>query len=62
VIDCQSLATPFYGAREIAAWLKSQNYSINRKRVRRLMRIMGLKAVYRCPRTSRPAAGHKIYP
>jgi putative transposase len=62
LIDRQYLATPFYGARKIAAWLKSQNYSVNRKRVRRLMRIMGLKAVYRRPRTSKPTPGHKIYP
>jgi len=62
LIDRQYLATPFYGARKIAAWLKSQNYSVNRKRVRRLMRIMGLKAIYRRPRTSKPAPGHKIYP
>ena len=62
LIDRQYLATPFYGSRKIAAWLKSQNYSVNRKRVRRLMRIMGLKAIYRRPRTSKPASGHKIYP
>jgi len=62
LIDHQYLATPFYGSRKIAAWLKSQNYSVNRKRVRRLMRIMGLKAIYRRPRTSKPALGHKIYP
>ena len=62
LIDRQYLATPFYGARKIAAWLKSQNYSVNRKRVRRLMRIMGLKAICRRPRTSKPASGHKIYP
>ena len=62
MIDHQYLVTPFYGARKIAVWLKSQNYSINRKRVRRLMRIMGLKAIYRRPRTSKPAPGHKIYP
>jgi putative transposase len=62
LIDSQYLATPFYGSRKIAAWLKSQNYSVNRKRVRRLMRIMGLKAIYRRPRTSKPGAGHKIYP
>ncbi len=37
LIDRQYLATPFYGARKIVAWLKSQNYSVNRKRVRRLM-------------------------
>jgi len=62
LIDRQYLATPFYGARKIVAWLKSQGYRINRKRVRRLMRIMGLKAIYRRPRTSKPAPGNKIYP
>ena len=62
LIDRQYLTTPFYGSRKIAAWLKSQNYSVNRKRVRRLMRIMGLKAIYRRPRSSKPAPGHKIYP
>jgi putative transposase len=62
LIDRQYLATPFYGARKIVAWLKSQNHIVNRKRVRRLMHIMGLKAIYRRPRTSQPATGHKIYP
>ena len=62
LIDRQYLATPFYGARKIAAWLKSQSHQVNRKRVRRLMQLMGLKAVYRRPRTSKPAPGHKIYP
>ena len=62
LIDRQYLATPFYGARKIAAWLKSQGQRVNRKRVRRLMRIMGLKAIYRHPRTSKPTPGHKIYP
>jgi len=62
LIDRQYLATPFYGARKIAAWLKSEGHQVNRKRVRRLMRIMGLKAIYRRPRTSKPAPGHKIYP
>jgi len=62
LIDRQYLATPFYGARRMAAWLKNQGHQVNRKRVRRLMRIMGLKAIYRRPRTSVPAAGHKIYP
>ncbi len=62
LIDRQYLATPFYGARKIAAWLKSQGQRVNRKRVQRLMDVMGLKAVYRRPRTSKPAPGHKIYP
>jgi putative transposase len=62
LIDRQYLVTPFFGARKIAAWLKSQDYIVNRKRIRRLMRLMGLKAIYRHPRTSKPAPGHKIYP
>ena len=62
LIDRQYLVTPFYGARKIAAWLKSQSYEVNRKRIRCLMRLMGLKAIYRRPRTSKPAMGHKLYP
>ena len=62
LIDRGYLATPFYGARKIAACLKSHGHLVNRKRVRRLMRIMGLKAIYRRPRTSKPAPRHKIYP
>ena len=62
LIDRQYLGIPFYGARKIAAWLKSQSHQVNRKRVRRLMRIMGLKAVYRRPKTSLLAPGHNIYP
>jgi putative transposase len=62
LIDRQYLATPFYGARKIAVWLESKGYAVNRKRVRRLMQIMGLKAIYRRPRTSQPGPGHKIYP
>jgi putative transposase len=62
LIDRQYLATPFYGSRKIAAWLKKQGYKVNRKRVRRLMRIMGIRAIYRRPRTSKPAPGYKIYP
>ena len=62
LIDRQYLLTPFYGARKMAACLKSHGHLVNRKRVRRLMRIMGLKAIYRRPRTSKPAPGHKIYP
>jgi putative transposase len=62
LIDRQYLATPFYGARRMAAWLKYQGHRVNRKRVRRLMQMMGLKAIYRRPRTSAPAPGHKVYP
>ena len=62
MIDRQYLITPFYGARKIAAWLKSQGHKANRKRVRRLMQIMGIKAIYRQPRTSKPSANHRSYP
>jgi putative transposase len=61
-IDQQYLATPFYGSRRMKVWLGRQGHSINRKRVRRLMRTMGLQAVYRRPRTSKPGPRHKIYP
>lgn len=62
LIDRLYLATPFYGARKIAACLKSQGYPVNRKRVRRLMQLMGIRAIYRRPKTSQPAPGHKVYP
>jgi len=62
LIDHQYMATPFYGARKIAAWLKYKGQMVNRKRVRRLMQLMGLKAIYRHPRTSVPAPGNKTYP
>jgi putative transposase len=56
-IDRQYLETPFYGSRRLAAVLGA-----NRKRLQRLMRIMGLEAVYPKRRTTWPGAGHKIYP
>ena len=62
LIDHQYMAAPFYGARKIAAWLKGECRIVNRKRVRRLMQLMGIKAIYRRPRTSKPAPGNKIYP
>jgi putative transposase len=62
LIDRQYLATPFYGSRKMAAWLKSRGQSVNRKRVRRLMQVMGLQALYRRPRISKPGPGNKIYP
>ena len=55
-------ATPFYGVRRMTAWLRSQGYGVNPKRVRRLLRTMGLEAIYPKPRLSQPAEGHTIYP
>ena len=62
LIDQQYLTTPFYGSRRMTVWLGREGHSVNRKRVRRLMRTMGLQAIYRRPRTSHPAPGHKVYP
>jgi len=62
MIDRQYLATPFYGVRKMAVWLKSEGEIVNRKRIRRLMQIMGLKAIYQRPMTSKPTLGNKIYP
>ena len=61
-IDEQYLRTPFFGSRRMAVWLESQGQPINRKRVQRLMRLMGLQAIYPKPRTTVAGAGHKIYP
>jgi len=62
LIDRQYLETPFYGARKMAAWLGSQGKRAGRKRVQRMMRLMGLRAVYRRPRTTTPAQGHRRFP
>ena len=62
LIDQQYLERPFYGSQRITAWLRNQGYSVNRKRVRRLMGILGLRAIYQRPRTSQPAPGHQVYP
>jgi putative transposase len=62
LIDRQYLERPFYGSRRMTAWLRNQGYRVNRKWVRRLMGIMGLRAIYRRPRTSQPAPGQKVYP
>jgi len=56
-IDEQYLRTPFYGSRKLGEVLGA-----NRKRVRRLMRVMGIEAIYPKRRTTWPAAGHQIYP
>lgn len=56
-IDEQYLATPFYGSRRMSVML-----NVNRKRVQRLMRLMGIEAIYPKRRTTWPGAGHKIYP
>ena len=62
LIDEQYTRTPFYGIRRMSWWLAEQGYAVNTKRVRRLMRQMGLEAIYPKPRLSVPGPGHKIYP
>lgn len=62
LIDEQYTRTPFYGVRRMTAWLKRQGYNVNHKRVRRLMRLMGLEAVYPKPNLSKALRGHKKYP
>ncbi len=62
LIDRQYLATPFYGSRRMTAWLRTQGHGVNRKRVQRLMRVMGIEAIYQRPNTSKPSPGHKVYP
>ena len=62
LIDRHYLARPYYGSRRMAAWLATQGHPVNRKRVQRLMRLIGLVAVYQRPNTSKPAAAHKVYP
>ncbi|MEI6539435.1 MAG: IS3 family transposase [Planctomycetota bacterium] len=61
-IDRQFLETPFYGAQQMTWHLQATGHPVNIKRVRRLMRLMGLMPIYRQPRTSIPAKGHKLYP
>ena len=61
-IDVLFTARPFFGARRIARTLTEEGFPIERKRVRRLMRLMGIEALGPKPRTSNPAPGHKIYP
>ena len=62
LIDRQFLETPWYGSRQMARHLRRQGKCVGRKRVRRLMRKMGLQAIYQAPRTSDPHPEHKIYP
>ena len=54
LLDEQYTRTPFYGVRRMTAWLEQQGHPVNVKRVRRLMRAMGLEAIYPKPRLSAP--------
>ncbi len=62
LIDEQYLKTPFFGRRQMARWLRRQGYKIGSKRTGRLMKLMGLSAIYQKPNTSKSHPGHRIYP
>ena len=62
LLDEIHLERPFYGSRRLRDELETQGHPVNRKRVQRLMRQMGLSALYPKPRTSQPGAGHKGIP
>lgn len=62
LIDRQYTKTPFYGWPRMTAYLRREGYEVNPKRVRRLMALMGLEAIYPKRKTSVPAPGHKRYP
>jgi putative transposase len=60
--DEHYMATPVYGVRRMTAWLRCQGDGVNHQRVARLLRQIGVEAIYPKPRLSQPAAGHVIYP
>ena len=62
LLDRQYTKAPYYGSRRMTAWLQQQGYEVNRKRVSRLMDVMGIEAVYAKPKLSQAGEGHKIYP
>jgi len=62
LIDRHYLKTPFYGSRRMSAYLSQSGYKVNRKRVQRLMRLMGIQAIYPGPNLSKRRQEHKIYP
>jgi len=62
LMDEQYLKMPFLGVLKMTAWLRGQDYRVNPKRVRRLLRKMGLEAIYPKPKTTKPGEGHKTYP
>jgi putative transposase len=62
LLDEQYTRTPFYGIRRMTAWLRTQGFAVNHKRVGRLLRLLGLDAIYPKPNLSAPAPAHRIYP
>jgi putative transposase len=61
-IDELHLAWPFYGSRRMAAVLRREGWEVNRKRAKRLMRVIGIEAIYQKPNSSKGHPDHKVYP
>ncbi|WP_156623586.1 IS3 family transposase [Faucicola atlantae] len=62
LLDERYTKTPFYGVKRMTAYLRQLGYRVNHKRVRRLLRQMGLDAIYQHPNTSKPNPEHQVYP
>jgi putative transposase len=62
LIDKQYTKTPFYGSRRMTAYLKRLDYDVNRKRIQRLMRMMGIEAIYPKPNLSKRGKENEVYP
>jgi putative transposase len=62
LIDKQYTDQPVFGSRRMTVWLQRQGHEVNRKRVQRLMRLMGLEAIYPKPKLSAAGQGHRIFP
>jgi putative transposase len=62
LIDEQYTKMPFCGVAKMTAWLRRQGHFVNQKRIRRLMRLMGLEAIYPKPNLSKASPAHKKYP
>jgi len=62
LVDGQYTRRPFFGSRRMVVYLREQGYAVNRKRVQRLMRVLGLAGMAPGPATSRPHPEHKVYP
>ena len=62
LLDQEYTAHPFLGSRRLTAWLNTQGEAVNRKRVQRLLRLMGLEAIYPKPKLTAAGRGHRIYP
>ena len=62
LLDEQYTRAPYYGVLKMTAYLRQQGYEVNSKRIRRLLRLMGLEAIYQKPRLSQANPDHKVYP